>query len=125
MRNIIKKVGGEYMEVLVIVLNKIDKLEDLLMEFNNCGIKGATIIDSMGMIRVLADDHGDEIPLFGSLKMMLNENRPFNKTIFTVLDEEKIPVAVNCVKRVVGDLNKNGVGIMFTIPVNFTEGIIK
>lgn len=113
------------MEVLVIVLNNIDKLEDLLMEFNNCGIKGATIIDSMGMIRVLADDHGDEIPLFGSLKMMLNENRPFNKTIFTVLDEEKITVAVNCVKRVVGDLNKNGVGIMFTIPVNFTEGIIK
>ena len=113
------------MEVLVIVLNKIDKLEDLMVEFNNWGIRGATIVDSMGMIRVLADDHSDDIPLFGSLKMMLNENRPFNKTIFTVLDSEKVQIAVNCVKRVIGDLNKEGVGIMFTVPVNITEGIIK
>ncbi|WP_077369065.1 hypothetical protein [Anaerosalibacter sp. Marseille-P3206] len=113
------------MEALVIVLNKIDLLEDLMVEFNNCGIRGATIVDSMGMIRVLADDHSDDIPLFGSLKMMLNENRPFNKTIFTVLSSEKVPIAVDCVKRVIGDLNKDGVGIMFTVPVNFTDGINK
>lgn len=113
------------MQALVIVLNKTEVLEDLLMEFTNKGIKGATIIDSMGMIRVLADDHSDDIPLFGSLKMMLNENRPFNKTIFTVLPDDKIPIAMDCVKRVVGELNKSGVGIMFTVPVNLTEGILK
>lgn len=126
MRNIIKKEGRDSkMEVLVIVLNKIDLLDDLMVEFNNNGIRGATIIDSMGMIKVLADEHPEDIPLFGSLKMMLNENRPFNKTIFTVLDSEKIPIAMDCVKKVVGDLNKNGVGIMFTVPVNITEGILK
>ncbi|MBW4828165.1 MAG: hypothetical protein KZY61_02700 [Clostridiaceae bacterium] len=113
------------MEVLVIVLNKIDLLEDLMVEFKNNDIRGATIIDSMGMIRVLADEHPEDLPLFGSLKMMLNENRPFNKTIFTVLDSKKIPIAMDCVKKTVGDLNKNGVGIMFTIPVNITEGILK
>lgn len=113
------------MEMLIIVLNKTEKLEDLMVEFNNCGIRGATIIDSMGMIKVLADEHSDDIPLFGSLKMMLNENRPFNKTIFTVLCEEKVPIAMDCVRRVIGDLSKNGVGIMFTIPVNKTEGILK
>lgn len=113
------------MEILVIVLNKIDLLDDLMVEFSNSGIKGATIIDSMGMIRVLADEHSEDIPLFGSLKMMLNENRPFNKTIFTVLDSQKIPIAMDCVKKVIGDLNKNEVGIMFTLPVNLTEGILK
>lgn len=113
------------MEVLVIVLNKTEKLEDLMMEFTKSGIRGATIVDSMGMIRVLADDHIDDIPIFGSLKMMLNENRPFNKTIFTVLNSDKVSVAIDCVKRVIGDLNKEGVGIMFTVPVNFAEGIIK
>ncbi|MCG4587011.1 hypothetical protein L0P56_16095, partial [Anaerosalibacter bizertensis] len=84
------------MEVLVIVLNKIDLLEDLMVEFKNNDIRGATIIDSMGMIRVLADEHPEDLPLFGSLKMMLNENRPFNKTIFTVLNSEKIPIAMDC-----------------------------
>jgi hypothetical protein len=113
------------MQMLVIVLNDVDKLDDLMLEFNNHGIKGATIIDSMGMIRVLADEHPDDIPLFGSLKMMLNENRPFNKTIFTVLCDEKVPIATECVRNVVGDLSKNGVGIMFTLPVSMTEGIIK
>ncbi|MBU5439925.1 hypothetical protein KQI42_18100 [Tissierella sp. MSJ-40] len=113
------------MQMLIIVLNNLDKLDDLLMEFTNSSILGATIIDSMGMIRALADEHEKDLPLFGSLKMMLNENRPFNKTIFTVLPDEKIPIAMDCVRKVVGDLNKEGVGIMFTLPIKYVEGITK
>lgn len=119
------KRGRDKMEVLVIVLNEIDLLDDLLMKFQNNDIRGATIIDSMGMVRVLANEYGDDVPLFGSLKMMLNENRPFNKTIFTVLPEAKIPIAMQCVRDVVGDLNREGVGIMFTLPIGIVEGITK
>lgn len=113
------------MQMLVLVLNKTDKLEDILREFLETGIKGATIIDSMGMVKALYQDNNDDLPLFGTLRMMMNESRPFNKTIFTVLNDEKIPDAIEAIKRVLGDLSKPDVGVLFTLPVGYAEGIIK
>lgn len=110
------------MQVLIMVLNKTNYLEDIIKEFNNCGIRGATIIESTGMAKILTSC-GEEIPMFGSLKMLLNEKRPFNKTIFTVLKDEQVKIAVDAIKSVVGDLKKPGVGILFTLPVNYVEGI--
>ncbi|WP_035294974.1 hypothetical protein [Clostridium sp. KNHs214] len=110
------------MQVLIMVLNKTNYLEDIIKEFNNCGIRGATIIESTGMAEILTSC-GEEIPMFGSLKMLLNEKRPFNKTIFTVLKDEQVKIAVDAIKNVVGDLKKPGVGILFTLPINFVEGV--
>lgn len=110
------------MKMLILVLNKVDKLDDLLVSFSKAGIKGATILDSYGMAKVLSSSH-DDLPMFGSLRMMLNEKRPFNKTIFTILNDKQITLALKCIKNVVGDLSKPGVGIVFTIPLNFVDGI--
>lgn len=112
------------MQMLIVVLNKTQKLDDLLLELNNKGIRGGTIIDSMGMVRALTDEHS-EIPLFGSLKTILNENRPINKTIFMILADEKIPIAMECVRKIMGNINEEGMGIMFTLPVNQIEGLTK
>ncbi|MFD3158610.1 hypothetical protein ACFIJ5_17430 [Haloimpatiens sp. FM7330] len=112
------------MQLLIVVLNKINYLEDILKEFNNCGIKGATVIDSTGMAKVLHSHHDEDPPMFGSLKMILNEKRPFNKTIFTVLKDTQVNTAIEAVRHVVGDLSKPDVGILFTLPVNYVEGII-
>ncbi|GAA0179691.1 hypothetical protein SH2C18_25210 [Clostridium sediminicola] len=110
------------MQLLVMVLNDVNKIDDLLLEFSKSNINGATVIDSHGMATVLYETHKD-IALFGSLKMLLNEKRPFNKTIFTILSDVKINIALKCIRKVVGDLNKPNVGIVFTVPVNHVEGI--
>jgi nitrogen regulatory protein PII len=110
------------MQLMVIVLNKVDKLENLLKEFIEIGIKGATVIDSTGMAKVLHDDF-DDIPIFGSIKMFINESYPFNKTIFVLLKDEQIEPAIDSVKKIIGDLSKPDVGILFTMPVNRVEGI--
>ena len=111
------------MQMLIMVLNKVDALEDILEEFNAAGIKGATIIDSQGMARVLGSAHPEKVPLFGSLSMLINESRPYNKTVFTVLEDRQVHTAINAIKSVVGDLSKPDVGIVFTIPVGYVEGI--
>ncbi|HHY03754.1 MAG TPA: hypothetical protein GX534_01005 [Thermoanaerobacterales bacterium] len=110
------------MQLLVVVLNDVDKLESLLKEFINIGIKGATVIDSTGMARVLHDDL-DNIPIFGSIKMFINENYPYNKTIFVVLNDNQLQPAIKAIKKTLGDLSKPDAGILFTIPVNYIEGI--
>lgn len=112
------------MQLLVVVLNKIEEFDDLLIELSNNGIRGGTIIDTMGMARALANDHS-EIPLFGTLRSILNEDRPINKTIFMVLPDAKLPVAINCVRKVVPNINEENMGIMFTLPVNYVEGLTK
>lgn len=111
------------MQMLIFVLNNVNHIEEIMNEFTKHGIKGATIIDSTGMAKVLHHHDHHEVPLFGSLKMLMNEQRPFNKTIFTVIKDEQVPVAVSAIKNVVGDLSKPDVGIVFTLPVSYVEGI--
>ncbi|WP_026895364.1 hypothetical protein [Clostridiisalibacter paucivorans] len=110
------------MQVLVCVINKHNCLESILQNFIDEGITGATIIDSIGMARVLNDTDLNNLPAFGSIRMILNESRPFNKTIFVVLENKQVDIAINCIKKEVGDINDPGVGILFTIPVNHVEG---
>lgn len=112
------------MQLLVVVLNKVEKLDELLLELNDNGIRGGTIIDTMGMVRTLADEHS-EIPFFGSLKSILNADRPINKTIFMVLPDDKVPVAINCIKKVIPNLDKENTGIMFTLKVDNVYGLTK
>ncbi|MPM81257.1 hypothetical protein SDC9_128309 [bioreactor metagenome] len=111
------------MQMLVIVLNKVDKVESLFKEFLDIGVQGGTIIDSKGMARVLHEEV-DKIPLFGSIKMLINDQYPYNKTIFVVLDDEQVQPAIDAVKRVVEDLSKPDVGIVYTIPVTHVEGLV-
>lgn len=111
------------MQVLVLILNKVDRLEDILKDFIEVGIKGATVIDSMGMAKVLGEDKLDNIPIFGSIRMLINESYPYNKTIFVVLKDEQVPLAIDVIKKNVGELTKPGVGILFTVPINYVEGI--
>ena len=112
------------MNVLVIVLNKKEYLDDILDSFVEIGIKGATIIDSQGMGSAITNSGRGSEPMFGAIRSFLDNARPYNKTIFTVIeDEEMLTEAVKIVKEILGDINKPGVGMMFTLPVGNTYGM--
>ena len=70
------------MKLLVLVLNRPDKLNKLLHEFNDHEIRGATILESTGMAHTLMsdDDH-----LFGSWRRFLDPDRKESKTIYMVV----------------------------------------
>lgn len=112
------------MNVLFIVLNKIEYLDDILDRFVDIGVKGATILDSQGMGSVITNNGEGNEPFFGAIRAFLDNSRPYNKTIFTVIEDEKIlEEAVKTVKEIVGDINKPGKGMMFTLPVNNIYGM--
>lgn len=112
------------MEALFIVLNKVEKLDELMLAFADKGITGGTILESKGMAKFLYSEH-QELPILSSLYMLMNDGRPMNKTIFMILDDEKVAVAKSVVKSVVGDLSGENVGIMFTVPISSVEGLTK
>lgn len=113
------------MNVLFIVLNKSEYLDDILDAFVEIGIRGATIIDSQGMGSALTDSSSNE-PFFGVLRNLLDDARPYNKTIFTVIkDDERLEKAVEAVKDIVVDIYQPGVGMMFTLPIGNIYGMDK
>ena len=111
------------MQVFVFVLNRTEHLEHLLQEFANQGIRGATVLDSKGMARILHSE--DEMPAFYGLRSMLAPERRSSKTIFVVLPDEKVQLARNIVNTITGGLEHPDSGIMFAMPLSFVEGLEK
>lgn len=107
------------MKLLILILNKVEKLEEILEGFIEIGISGATIIDSIGMGHVLSE----EVPIFAGLRFMFAGARPHNKTIFSVIKEEKEAEALALIKKIIGDLDQPGTGIVFTIKLDRVEGL--
>ena len=112
------------MYALVLILNKTEYLEDILNNLMEIGVSGATILDSQGMGSAILTGDFAGSNLFGSLKTAFDREHPYNKTIFTVIEnEELLEKAMNTIKDVAGDLSKPGEGLMFTVPVIHVMGL--
>lgn len=112
------------MKLLFFVLNETEKLDDVLIELATNGIKGATVIDSMGMARILSNNHDDnEISFLSSLRSFLSPEREKNNLIFTVIRENQLETAVKAIESVTGDLSRKNTGVIFSVPIDFTKGI--
>lgn len=106
-------------KVLFIIFNKTEYLEDILALLVKHGVKGATILDSQGMGSSIVYNEITNIPLFGSLKTLLTDRHPYNKTIFTVVNsQEKLEKIVAGLKGLLRDDDKAEGTFMFTIPVD-------
>lgn len=110
------------MKLLIFVLNKEELLEEILEAFVEAEIPGATILDSEGMGRFLTY----EVPLFADFRDFMKGNKPYNKTIFSVVDkEEKIKKVEELIEKICGSLSDPGTGILFTLPVDYAKGLIR
>ncbi len=110
------------MKFLLIVLNRVEKLNELLDEFVKHGVCGATILNSRGMARELARNN-EELPFFGALRKFIDMEHQESKTIFMVLRDEQLDTAKSIVRKVVGDLSQPDTAVMFTLPVLSAEGV--
>lgn len=107
------------MKALVIVLNETEYLDDILSLLVEYDVRGATILDSQGMASTIVNNDIRDIPLFGSLKNLLKDQHPYNKTVFTVIrDQEKLYKVVDAIKDLISNGKDPAAGFMFTIPVD-------
>ena len=107
------------MHLLIMVVNDPEKVDEILSGFLEIGITGATIINSEGMGRVLSHD----IPIFAGLQTLISRSRPQNRTIFSVVEDEKVDPAVALLQEVCGELATPATGIAFTIPLDRVVGL--
>ncbi len=109
------------MQLLVLVLNREEKLEEVLTYFLEEGVSGATILDSEGMGRFLSQ----EVPIFAGFRDLFAPARPFNRTILSVVPDELADRLAQGVGRILGGWDRKGTGVMFTVPVSGAWGVGK
>ena len=109
------------MKLLVFFLNKEEYLEEILEAFLELNIKGATILDSVGMGSIMAQD----IPIFAGFKNLLQGSRPANKTILTVIPENLVQPAIKAIEQIVGSLEDPGRGLLIVLNVEQIFGLSK
>lgn len=107
------------MKLAILVLNKVEELETLLEGLIEIGVTGATIIDSIGMGHVLSSD----VPIFAGLRFMFAGSRPYNKTILSIIKEDKTEPYKDLVEKTLGPLEESGNGILFFIDIDQVVGL--
>ena len=111
------------MELLVLVIDRGDKLDSILSGFIELGVTGATIIESQGMVRELTKESATT-PVFAGLQDLIANSRPQSSTVFSVIEtREKLDAAIQMIKDKCGDMTNPGTGILFTIPINRAVGL--
>ena len=109
------------MKLIIFFLNREEYLNEILEAFVEMDINGATVLDSIGMGRILAHD----IPIFAGFQNLLHESRPGNKTILTVIPDEKLAPLSKEIEHIVGSLDDPGNGLLISLPVDFQKGLSK
>ena len=109
------------MKLLFIVLNKVDKLDELLEEFGKNNITEATIINSTGMMHELLSH--DDLGFIGAFRQLLDPQRKENRTIYMVVSDEKVDKVIEIVDKVVEGIDNPDTGIIFTVPVDLIRGV--
>lgn len=108
------------MKLFVYILNRPEKIEDVLAGFVEIGLTGATLVDSVGMGEVLVE----KVPVFAGFREVLSESRPANKTIFAVVeDDATIDAAIRLLEDVCGPFGTPGAGVAFALSIDRAFGI--
>ena len=111
------------MQLLFLVIKRVELVHDGMHALAAAGIKGGTCIDSVGMAKSISDM--DNLPMIGVLRAMLSGEDPNQKgkTIFVAVDDDQVQVARDAIVSVTGDLSQPNAGVLFGVPITFAEGI--
>ena len=106
------------MKLLFIVLNSTDKLEEVLEGLIEVGVTGATVVDSVGMGRIIED-----VPLFAGMRNIFRAAKPRNNMIFSVITDAQAAETMDVLEKILDCSNEKGRGIAFTLPIDASIGV--
>jgi nitrogen regulatory protein P-II 1 len=102
-------------ELVVCVLNEPDALHDVLTALLEAGAGSGTVIESQGMGRILSQD----VPVFAGFRHLFEGSKPFNHTIFAVVDDSAVTERIFALLQdVLAGVAGPSKGIVFAVPVS-------
>lgn len=112
--------------MVVAVLPSLEKSQDVLNAWEAFGVTGVTILESIGLhkLRQLRAQR-DDVPLFPSLRHLLEEEEYHHRTIFVVVDDAfDLEGLIGVTEKAVGgNFNAPNSGLLFVTPVTRVLGL--
>lgn len=109
------------MQMLMVILKKVELVEEIMQKLAESGIRGGTIVEGTGMAKALVNM--EDLPMFGMLRhMLVDEEKLVSKLLIFVLKNEQVEITKGTIKEVIGDFSEPNTGIMFSIPITDVEG---
>ena len=105
-------------KLIVAVVLKVETCHDVIRVWEEAGVSGATILDSIGMRHILQHTQRDDLPLMPSLRSLL-ENEEYNhRTILSVVpDDLDLDDLIRRTEALVGNFDEEDSGFLFVVPV--------
>jgi hypothetical protein len=112
--------------LLVLVLDDLGKCPAILEAWEQAGVPGVTVCDSVGTRRLRERVQRDDVPLMPSLRSLFASDEDHNRTLFAVIEDEAVLArAVEVAQNIVGDFMQPHTGILFVVPVARMWGVLK
>jgi len=110
--------------MIMMVLNEVDKLEDVMRAWQDAGAGGITILESSGGARLLGHIGArDDLPLFPGLRSLMAHQEVHHRTLFTVVGPEvDVEAFFDATEAVVGPLDGPHTGLIWALPVIAVRG---
>ncbi len=111
--------------LIVAVVLDIQLCNDVIRVWEDAGVTGATILDSIGMRHMKQRQaHRDDLPLIPSLRTLLESEEFNHRTIFSVVDDDfDVDALIRKTEVLVGNFDKPDTGILFVVPVSHARGL--
>jgi hypothetical protein len=110
--------------MVILVLDDVERLDDVMAAWRNAGSRGITIFESSGMARREQSTGRDDLPMFPSLSRLLASREVHHRTLFTVLDDDvNVNAFFDATEVVLGPLDSHHSGIIFALPVSHSRGL--
>lgn len=108
------------MKLVIFILSNPDLLEHFLEALYEEGIRGGTILDSLGMAKKVSDYDNED--LISVLKQLFIIPRDSNKTLLFCLKESQLAAFKRVANEVTGGLEKPNTGVLMVLPLEEVYG---
>lgn len=106
------------MKLVFVVLNNVEPLEEIIEYMVERDVRGGTVLDSVGMGRILAYD----IPIFAGFREMMVGSRVNNRTLMTTIPDNIFDDFMEGLDRIV-NFDEPGTGVAFAVDIYKTYGV--
>jgi hypothetical protein len=112
------------LQLVVLVVNEVDQVESVIEAWVEAGARGVTVLHSTGAGHLKDALRRDDVPLFPSLRDLLEHDDLHHRTLFTLVDEDAlVDRLIDAAQGIIGDLDMAHTGILFTLPVGRALGL--
>lgn len=108
--------------LMLLVMHDVSRIHDVLSAWREAGAPAVTILDSVGTRELGDKPRRDDLPLMPSISDLLQSDDAPRKTLFSVVEDDRVEPIAAATQHVLGDLTEEHKGILFALPVSHVWG---